>query len=103
MSDFPQFENPVALSATRSWVAEFESFDQRKGSVYYFVTVYGGAKGEKSFFIEVDLSLHYNSSDAERDSEIGSRLQAGAKKGHANTKYEGSMLWKLSRGESGEL
>ncbi len=100
MSDFPQFETPVPLSATETWVAEFESFDQRKDSVYYYVTVYGGAKGEKSFFIEVDLSLHYNSSDAERDSEIQSRLQAGAKKGRANTKYEGSMIWQMTRGQS---
>jgi hypothetical protein len=36
---FPQFHDPIPIDATRAWIADFHSYDQRNDDCYYLVTV----------------------------------------------------------------
>ena len=49
----PQFAERIPIDATRSWTAEFESFNERTLDLYYIVTVHDGVRPAATFIAEV--------------------------------------------------
>ncbi len=91
---FPQFESPNSLQSGGSWTAEFESYDMRMDTAYYYVSLEGDG-GSKEFFVRCHVSGGVPDEEALRE-QIGRH----AEQGEGNTDYTGSMMWKLRRKRS---
>jgi hypothetical protein len=87
---FPQFPEPAAIDARRSWTATFDSYDQRNDDAYYIVAAHLDAREVARFVVRV--SLHWAGDDwtgpafAER---LRQETHPVAVTGATNTTYTG--------------
>lgn len=91
-SEFPEFDEPIAIDARRSWTARFDSYDQRQEDCYYAVALHQDGREVARFMAEV--SLHWAGDDwsaAEFVERLRQELQDVAVQGKTNTTYQGSL------------
>ncbi len=88
---FPTLAGPYALPDGGSWSAEFESYDMRMDTAYYFVTRDDGDE-VLEFFVRAHVSGGVPDEEA-----LLAQVRPHAERGEANTDYEGSMMWRLRR------
>jgi hypothetical protein len=90
---FPAFDEPTPIDEQRSWVATFESYDQRNDDVYYDVSVRVDGRETARFIAQVGL---YWAGDDWTGPEFGDsikqRIHHVAISGESNTTYTGSMV-----------
>jgi len=49
----PEFLEPTAIDAARSWTATYDSYDQRHDVSYYRVTIHEGVRDVGEFMVDV--------------------------------------------------
>jgi hypothetical protein len=90
---FPRFDRPTAIDATRSWTADFDSYDQRNDDCYYRVTIREGDREVARFHVVIALDW---AGDDWTGPEFATRLREEIHKvandGKPNTAYDGAML-----------
>jgi hypothetical protein len=87
---FPQFLEPIAIDAHRSWMAEFDSYDQRNENVYYVVAVRDGEREVAHFTVEVWLDRMCDDWTGFEFAEcLRLEIHRSAVAGKANTGYVG--------------
>jgi hypothetical protein len=87
-TDWPEFANEK-LDDGRRWSATFDSYDQRKDTVYYVVTLSDGT----SFMVAVSALLSTEQwNDEEARTTLGARLGRVAATGQTNTSYRGPVM-----------
>lgn len=86
----PEFSEPIAIDAERSWTAVYDSYDQRNDDVYYAITV-RGPTGETRLMAQVGM---YWAGEEWSGPEFHERLRGAlhevAVAGKSNTAYTGS-------------
>jgi hypothetical protein len=89
---FPQFSEPTAIDAQRSWTAGFESYDQRKDDIYYVVTLWEGQRQTGRFIVVLSP---WSEGDDWREPGFAEYLRREihrlAVTGKTNTDYLGAM------------
>ena len=55
MAIFPEYQEPVALDANLSWIASFDSYNQRTEDIYYAITVIDACGASHRFIAQVGL------------------------------------------------
>lgn len=95
VSLWPEFTQPTAIGADRSWTARFESFDQRNDDCYYEITLWMRGAPEKTIWGRVTVG--YGRTNEETETSIRRDLHRIAASGAANTEYTGSMVTKMKR------
>ncbi|MBP2329189.1 hypothetical protein JOF56_009574 [Kibdelosporangium banguiense] len=92
---FPQFDQPNTLDADRTWVALYDSYDQRNEDAYYVITVHDGEHETARFVAKVGL---WWAEDDWTSSDFVDRLRRElhhlAGEGETNTSYQG---WRTTR------
>ena len=89
---FPNFERPNSLQGGGSWTAEFESYDMRRDTAYYYVSLKGGDGVSKEFFVRCHVS-----GSVHNEERLRAQIARHAEHGEGNTDYAGSMMWHLKR------
>jgi hypothetical protein len=89
---FPHFEGPHSIPTGGSWSAEFESYDMRMDTAYYYVTCTRADGDVSQFFVRVHVS-----GGVPDPEELLRQVSRHAEQGQGNTDYTGSMMWKLRR------
>ena len=99
MFELPDFSSPSALGGGRSWTAAFESVDPRKDEAYWWVTLTEADGTIVEFFVRIYVFGPVQG-DADR-ANLQEQIAKVAAKGSTNTKYIGSMMWRMHRREQG--
>ena len=94
---FPQFSEPNPLPGEGTWTAEFESYDMRQDTAYYYVTRTGADEGDDEYFVRLHVS-----GGVPDEEELRAQLERQAELGTANTDYTGSMMWRMRRQKAKE-
>ena len=87
----PRFDEPTPIDATRSWTAEFDSYDQRNDDAYYIVTTYAAARPTDRFMVQVFLYGIEDWRTAEFVGTVRDALHRAAVAGRTNTDYRGPL------------
>lgn len=89
---FPQFDTPNPLAGGSSWVAVFDSYDQRNDDVYYVIIVRDGQREVARFMAQVGLWWAGNDWTGPGFVErLRKELEPIASSGRSNTSYRGSL------------
>ncbi|MBI2565916.1 MAG: hypothetical protein HYV63_02635 [Candidatus Schekmanbacteria bacterium] len=86
--DFPDFPEPRAIDARRSWTARFDSYDQRNEDFYYAIELQEAGRRAALIMAKVASPLSDRSTPAFVD-EIARDLARVAAGGKSNTAYRG--------------
>jgi hypothetical protein len=88
MATWPEFTDEP-MDDGRRWSATFDSYDERKDTAYYVVTLSDGT----SFMAAVSAMLSTDKWDeAEARTTLQSRIAQVAATGQANTTYRGPVM-----------
>ncbi len=89
---WPSFSAAVAIDASRSWTAAFDSYDQRNDNGYYIVTLFEKGKEPRRFMAQVDVGWAGNDwTGPEFASRLRERIGWVARDGGTNTSYSGPL------------
>lgn len=89
---WPHFTESAPLADGRSWVAEFESYDQRTETCYYWLVVRRGLDPEGRLMAAIDLDgAEEDRTGPEFRVRLAWELAAIAATGRTNTTYTGSL------------
>lgn len=90
---FPEFSEPVAIDAQRSWTATFDSYDQRNDDVYYVVTLREVSGATMNLMVRVGLDWAGDDwTGLELLDRLRKEIHGVAATGKSNTHYTGAML-----------
>ena len=87
----PRFAEPTPIDATRSWTAEFDSYDQRNDDLYYVVTTHDGDRPTARFMVRVFAYGIENWLTPEFVGVVRDALHRAAEQGRTNTDYQGPL------------
>ena len=90
---FPQYPEPTAIDAQRSWTATFESYDQRNDDVYYVVTIHEAGREVARFIVQ--LWPQWTNDDWSTPGFVEylrQEIHKVAVTGKSNTSYIGKMV-----------
>jgi hypothetical protein len=90
---FPQFHERIQIDGTRSWTADFDSYDQKNDDCYYRVTIWEGDRDMAPFHVVVALDWACDDwTGPGFVARLRDELQKVARDGKPNTTYDGAVV-----------